>query len=98
MRCPSCGNLNRSDARFCDACGTALEAPAQQPAPDQSRPDREAIGRYRIEAFLGRSGRKRVYKARDPEAADRELAIAVFETEGIEETVLARARRETQAM
>ena len=55
-------------------------------------------GRYRVEGFLGRGGRKRVYRARDTEAENREVAVAVFETEGIEETVLARARREAQAM
>ena len=55
-------------------------------------------GRYHVEGFLGRGGRKRVYRARDTEAENREVAVAVFETEGIEETVLARARREAQAM
>ncbi len=99
MRCPSCGNVNRPEARFCDSCGSALEAASpEQQRPEQVAPDRETVGRYVIDEFLGRSGRKRVYKARDPEAGDREVAVAVFETEGIEETVLARARRETQAM
>ena len=55
-------------------------------------------GRYSVEAFLGRGGRKRVYRARDTEAGGCEVAVAVFETEGIEETVLARARREALAM
>ena len=55
-------------------------------------------GRYRIEGYLGRGGRKRVYRARDTEDGEREVAVAVFETEGIEETQLARARREAQAM
>jgi class 3 adenylate cyclase len=55
-------------------------------------------GRYRVESFLGRGGRKRVYRASDTEAGGTEVAVAVFDTEGIEETVLARARREAQAM
>ncbi len=99
MRCPSCGNLNRPEARFCDSCGTPLEAPAEAQAapPAADGPDLIA-GRYRVADFLGRGGRKRVYRAHDVEAADREVAVAVFETEGIEETVLARARREAQAM
>ena len=104
MRCPACGNLNRPEARFCDSCGAALEQ--GRPESDPGAPGREAeeaagigsIGRYEIEDFLGRSGRKRVYRARDPEHGDRQVAVAIFETEGIEETVLARARRETQAM
>ena len=107
MRCPSCGNLNRPEARFCDHCGAALDAPAPDPAPARAaklEPGELAElpeligGRYGIESFLGRGGRKRVYLARDSQDGGREVAVALFETEGIEETVLARARREAQAM
>ncbi len=107
MRCPSCGNLNRAEARFCDSCGSELAAApatATGERPPQTAPERperapELIaGRYAVVDFLGRGGRKRVYRARDLEASEREVAVAVFETEGIEETVLARARREAQAM
>ncbi|MGH2591001.1 MAG: protein kinase domain-containing protein, partial [Actinomycetota bacterium] len=56
-----------------------------------------AGGRYRVERFLGERGRKRVYLARERDGG-REVAVAVFETEGVEETVLARSRREAQAM
>ena len=52
----------------------------------ESRPPSAAAG---ASASTGRATR---------EAGDREVAVAVFETEGIEETVLARARREAQAM
>jgi class 3 adenylate cyclase len=104
MRCSECGNLNRPDARFCDSCGARLEAPAEPPAaaPPSTQPPADApeliAGRHRVEGFLGRGGRKRVYRARDTQDADCEVAIAVFDTEGIEETVLARARREAQAV
>ncbi len=101
MRCSVCGNLNRPDARFCDSCGARLEAPAEAPAPaPQPAADAPELiaGRYRVEGFLGRGGRKRVYRARDTASGDCEVAVAVFDTEGIEETVLARARREAQAM
>jgi class 3 adenylate cyclase len=102
MRCPECGNLNRPDARFCDSCGARLAAPSESaPAPAEAPPaDAPELiaGRYRVEGFLGRGGRKRVYRARDAESDDSEVAVAVFDTEGIEETVLARARREAQAM
>ncbi len=102
MRCPSCGNLNRSEARFCDACGTPL-ADAQPEAsavdPDGATAVAELIdNRYRIESFLGRGGRKRVYRAADLESPGRTVAVAVFDTEGIGEAALARSRREAQAM
>jgi len=107
MECPSCGNRNRQGARFCDGCGGVLEgAEPEAPgaatedapeAPPADAPDSIADGRYRVERFLGQGGRKRVYLARDTDA-DRDVAVAMFETEGVEETVLARARREAQAM
>ncbi len=101
MRCSECGNVNRSDARFCDSCGARLEAePAAASAPEPPQPAAPELidGRYRVEGLIGRGGRKRVYRARDSTDGDCEVAVAVFDTEGIEETVLARARREAQAM
>ena len=105
MRCPTCGNPNRPEARFCDSCGARLEAPepVAEPvavaadAPPADAPETIA-GRYRVEGFLGRGGRKRVYRARDVEGGEREVAVAVYDTEDVAETVLARARREARAM
>jgi predicted ATPase/class 3 adenylate cyclase len=104
VECPACGNWNREGARFCDGCGAPLGGDGRPPAEpgrgDEAVPELpETVGngRYRVERFLGEGGRKRVYLARDA-TAGREVAVAVFETEGIEETVLARARREAQAM
>jgi class 3 adenylate cyclase/tetratricopeptide (TPR) repeat protein len=102
MKCPSCGSRNREGAYFCDSCGAPLE---QQPeAAPQARPDRpedlpETLGggRYAVERFLGEGGRKRVYLARDLQG-DREVAVAVFAVEGMDEALRARARREAQAM
>ena len=91
MRCPSCGNENREGAKFCDSCGARLEG---EPAEGH-----EVIaGRYEVQGFLGRGGRKGVYRATDREEGGRTVAVAVFETEGIGETAVARARREAQAM
>jgi class 3 adenylate cyclase len=109
MRCPSCGTVNREGARFCDNCGTPLvqagepAAPAPEVKPagvGEVPPDAPRLidGRYDVIGFLGQGGRKRVYLTRDREAGGREFAVAVFATEGMAETALARARREAQAM
>src|SRR5436190_15922909 len=105
VRCPSCGNSNREGARFCDSCGASLAAEAEVTPPPAAGengrgdlPSSVGAGRYRIERFLGRGGRKRVYLAKDTAGGEREVAVAMFDTEGVQETVLARARREAQAM
>jgi class 3 adenylate cyclase len=104
MRCSECGNVNRPDAKFCDSCGTRLEAaPARSPAPPAERVAVEApaavLERYALHSLIGQSGRKRVYRAHDRTDEDeREVAVSLFDTGGVEETVLARARREAQAM
>jgi class 3 adenylate cyclase/tetratricopeptide (TPR) repeat protein len=99
VQCPSCGNRNRPGAKFCDSCGAPLEA-AEDAAPREPPsdvPESFVGGRYRVRRFLGERARKRVYLARDT-TGDRDVALAVFETEGVEETVLATSRREVQAM
>src|SRR5688572_17611876 len=108
MRCPSCGTVNREGARFCDNCGTSLAVAAEpSPSADSARapvgdlpPDapRLIADRYEVVGFLGQGGRKRVYLTRDREADGHEVAVAIFATEGMAETVMARARREAQAM
>jgi class 3 adenylate cyclase len=102
MRCPSCGNENREEARFCDSCGTELAAaPERATVPVESAPEGAPAevggGRYRIKSFLGQGGRKLVYLA-DDAAGDREVAVAIFDTAGVGEAIQARARREAQAM
>ncbi len=68
-----------------------------------SRPDVSSFpssidgGRYEIRRFLGEGGRKRVYLARD-QRLDRDVAIALIKTDGLDDSGVARARREAEAM
>src|SRR3954470_23330940 len=100
MTCPSCGNENQAGAKFCSQCGTRL--PAEQPRPveaasDHGAPTQIGDGRYVIDRFLGEGVRKRVYLAHDT-ALDRDVAIALVKTAGLDESGRMRVRREAQAM
>jgi class 3 adenylate cyclase len=106
MRCPACGNENREGARFCDSCGEDLhESSARADQPQQApkgslpggAPESVSDGRYRIRDFLGQGGRKHVYLADDVRDKT-EVAVALFDTEGVAAAVQARARREAEAM
>jgi class 3 adenylate cyclase/tetratricopeptide (TPR) repeat protein len=108
MNCPECGNENREGAKFCDSCGAVLAPAPSQPSAERAPitndlgaagpigPVPERVGTYPVSSFLGRGGRKDVYLGEDP--SGREVAIALFDTEGVGETSKARARREVQAM
>jgi len=83
-----------ADAAQVDGAPEAAAASDSAAPPDA--PD-SIGGRYEVRSFLGRGGRKDVYLARDAEL-DRDVAVALFDTEGLGEAALARARREMQAM
>ncbi|MGH2783786.1 MAG: protein kinase domain-containing protein [Actinomycetota bacterium] len=89
--CPTCNQPNRDGARFCDSCGATLDAPAASP------PEAFADGRYEVLRFLGEGARKRVYLASD-KRLDREVAVALVKTDGLDEIGLQRVRREAKAM
>ena len=77
-------------------------APAHPPLETESHPSQEppasfADGRYRVKSFLGEGSRKKVYLAHD-EVLDRDIAIAVIKTEGLDETTSTRMIREAQVM
>src|SRR5438093_2435957 len=113
VACPNCGRENPADMRFCPGCGAHLagEAPAQgssDGAPGEKAssngaggpdgaPAEIAGGRYVIGGFLGEGGRKRVYLAHDT-SLDRDVAIALVKTEGLDDVARARVRAEAQAM
>src|SRR5437868_2414407 len=92
--CPACGAVNPAGKRFCSDCGSPLGAAAAAPAPG---PKSIANGRYRLERLLGEGGKKRVYLARDT-VLDREVALALIKTDGLDAMGRARVLREAQAM
>ncbi len=99
--CPACGVRNEPGEKFCGQCGQALSAsppaPTPPPQPSPTLPAAFAAGRYQVRRFLGEGGRKRVYLAHDTKL-DRDVAIAVIKTEGLDADGLTRVRREAQAM
>jgi hypothetical protein len=104
--CPSCGVETRSEQRFCNACGYALAervaatSPKLASEPDAAQrraPSSLASGRYRIGRFLGEGAKKRVYLAHDA-LLDRDVALALLKTEGLDAAGIARVRREAQSM
>ena len=66
-------------------------------APNISQPSSFANGRYQVKEFLGEGGKKRVYQAHDT-VLDRDVALAVIKTEGLDPTSRVRITREAQAM
>ena len=56
-----------------------------------------AGGRYQVKEFIGEGGKKRVYRAHDS-VLDRDVALAVIKTEGLDPTSRVRITREAQAM
>ncbi len=107
--CPNCQRTNPSGSAFCNGCGQSLTAGASSPglpatpsatptpAPAQALPSSFANGRYAVKGFLGEGGKKRVYLARDSKL-ERDVAVAVIKTEGLDEVGLKRIQREAQAM
>src|ERR1700694_975276 len=97
--CDQCGTKNLLDSEFCVECGASL-APLSRtptPAPAPALPASFAEGRYQVQRFLGEGGKKRVYLA--PAARlDRDVAVAVIKTEGLDDAGVKRVQREAQAM
>ena len=105
ITCAACGTQNEPGERFCGSCGASLEqtavpsstAPPFKTTPPASAPTSFSGGRYQVKRFLGEGGRKIVYLASDTKL-DRDVAIAVIKTEGLDEAGLSHVRREAQAM
>ena len=104
--CPSCGTANKPTAKFCTECRAQLASGSSiavsrtselRPPPGQALPPAFGAGRYVVRSFLGEGGRKRVYLAHD-ERLDRDVAIAVIRSEGLDADARSRVQREAQAM
>ncbi len=99
----SCGFRNAPGSKFCNECAQALATDAPptihtpSPAPSPALPSSFADSRYEVKGFLGEGGRKRVYLAHDTKL-DRDVAVAVIKTEGLDADGVVRVRREAQAM
>lgn len=99
VACPGCNAVKEAGQKFCDECGTSL-ADAMPPSGDRSgeSPLPPRLGdRYEPVRMLGEGGGKRVYLASDTRLG-REVALAVYKSEGSDEISLERARREAEAM
>ena len=99
--CAGCGFANPPGSKFCHECGRNLASPAPSrtptPEPVPALPSALASGRYQVRSFLGEGAKKRVYLAHDS-SLDRDVAVAIIKTEGLDLEGLARVRREAQAM
>ena len=76
-----------------DVPGSAVPTTSTTPP----APPSFASGRYQVQEFLGEGRRKRVYQAHDT-VLDRDVALAVIKTEGLDPTSRVRITREAQAM
>ena len=98
VNCPECRTRNAAGERFCGECGSTLAAPAARtPAAHAPAPEAFANGRYAVRRLIGEGGKKRVYLAHDTQL-DRDVAVAVVKTDGLDAEALLRVRREAQAM
>jgi serine/threonine protein kinase/tetratricopeptide (TPR) repeat protein len=108
--CPQCNTENPLDNKFCNECGQTLSSPQgtgqivspPEISPLESPPSKPiprtfASNRYQIKEFLGEGGKKRVYKAYDT-LLDRDVALALIKTEGVDKESMIRITREAQAM
>ncbi|MCH8184704.1 MAG: protein kinase, partial [Chloroflexi bacterium] len=95
--------LRLAERGIAQAGAVVAERPGAEAAPPRAdrqstqHPTSFANGRYQVKEFLGEGGKKRVYRAHDS-VLDRDVALAVIKTEGLDPTSRVRITREAQAM
>ena len=107
MLCPSCGRNNDRGAVFCNGCGapvtpaagmTAESAiPVGQTAVTSTFPASFKDGRYTVKELLGEGATKTVYLVLDT-LLDREVAFALINIRGLDQSDRSRIQREAQTM
>ena len=74
------------------ALGQAVQTPPESLTVPAATPTVFAKGRYQVKEFLGEGGRKRVYQAHDT-VLNRDVALAIIQTEGLDPTSRVRMTR-----
>ncbi len=105
VRCEGCGRANPLGTKFCHGCGQRVAAGASvatTPSPATTAaapplPASFAAGRYQVRRVLGEGGKTRVYLAHDARL-DRDVAVAVIKTEGLDDAGRTRVHREAQSL
>jgi class 3 adenylate cyclase len=99
--CPGCGQRLAAAGPRAPAADAGAATTNGGPAPADGagvqEPTEIAGGRYVIRGFLGEGGRKRVYLAHDT-SLERDVAIALVKTEGLDDAARERVRAEARAM
>ncbi|MCH7801155.1 MAG: hypothetical protein IIC24_06375, partial [Chloroflexi bacterium] len=111
MQCLNCGRECDADATSCEACGTSLrphvdpeatqtgtyQATSPSISSTSARPISFQGDRYKIKSFLGQGAKKRVYLVTDT-LLDRDVALALINTQGLDDVARQRILREAQNM
>ena len=100
LNCATCGQPNPAGLKFCHGCGARHSVALEQASREllaAAAPPACVAGRYHIQRLLGEGAKKRVYLAQDA-LLNREVAVAVFKAEGLDDDGRVRIQREIRAL